>query len=760
MPVLRNPGFESGAALNGWERNVYGATPSIETDTQVVREGRRSLRVSATAPSDTAIAQEALLEPGAWYRFRGWVRTRGLDPMGSPTYGTLQVQRSGGRGILAAGPNQGGDTDWTEVKIVFRAPPEGRVRFCAFFVGFGKGTGTAWFDGLKLEEVNIAMAPLKVTRETVCAGEISPFQYGQFIEYLCNLVPGMWAEKLYDGSFEGLSPYAFEHIKETDFKEKPWYPSGATNRAEFTRDSATKVSGETSQKIAAEEGAPCTIGVSQDGIAVERSKPLDFSVWLRGERIKGPVRVRLRREGRVLAASEFIPTAEWKKYRSELIPSAADANATLTIEFRGPGTLWLDDASLMPRDTVGGWRRDVAEAVRALKPGIIRFGGSAVDYPSYGGYDWRKTIGDPDHRTPFRSWGGLQPTGAGLEEIVQFIRAVGAEPLLCVRFNGSTPREAAAQVEYFNGASDTPMGALRAKNSHPEPYRIKYWQVGNEVQSAEYDAKVASFCEAMKQADPTIKLLSSFPTPAVIKSAGSLLDYACPHHYGCDNLPAMQGDIAALRQMIRENAPGRDIRIAVTEWNTTAGDVGPRRAMLWTLANALACSRYHNLMHRNCDIVEIANRSNLTNSFCSGIIQTDNHRLYKTPTYYAQQLYATLAGRRPLRIESETPPDAAPDISATLSADGKELTLFAVNDNPDEITRVLDLTTFGAKGQKAAVWTLADRKRAGEPDVANSFGDPERIVPVRFPFDAPSARFDYRFPPYSLTVLRWRCEQD
>ena len=87
--------------------------------------------------------------------------------------------------------------------------------------------------------------------------------------------------------------------------------------------------------------------------------------------------------------------------------------------------------------------------------------------------------------------------------------------------------------------------------------------------------------------------------------------------------------------------------------------LGPNAARLWTLENALACSRYHNLIHRHCDLVAIACRSNLINSFCSGIIQTDNHRLYKTPTYYAQQLYATLAGDRPLRIDSPCPPRPA-----------------------------------------------------------------------------------------------------
>src|ERR1700688_584460 len=81
------------------------------------------------------------------------------------------------------------------------------------------------------EPVDLAKETIRISREPLVAGEISPFQYGQFIEYLCDLVPGMWAEKLYDGSFEGLSPYKFAYLKETDFREKPWYPTGSTNRS-------------------------------------------------------------------------------------------------------------------------------------------------------------------------------------------------------------------------------------------------------------------------------------------------------------------------------------------------------------------------------------------------------------------------------------------------------------------------------------------------------------------------------------------------
>jgi alpha-N-arabinofuranosidase len=600
-----------------------------------------------------------------------------------------------------------------------------------------------------------ARSAVVITRDPLVSGSIHQTQYGQFIEYLCDLVPSMWAEKLYDGGFEGLSPYKFVFLKETDFKEKPWHPSGEVNRANYTLDKETKVGGEVSKKIEVPSGAPCVAGISQDGIFIGRGRRCDFRIWLRAKDLAGPTRVTLRHEAKVYASCEFNPDGEWQKYHASLVSTETDANATLSIEFRGPGTLWLDNASLIPAETADGWRPDVLEAVRALRPGVIRFGGSTLDDPNLGEFEWKDTVGDPDRRKPFRAWGGLQPTGPGLEEIVRFCRAAGAEPLICVRFSQRAPADAAEEVAYFNGPTNTPMGAWRARNGHPEPYRIKYWQVGNERSGRDYEQKMAAFCAAMKEADPEIKLFSSYPTPAVIRGAGSMLAFVCPHHYTQD-LGGAEHNLLEVARMIRENAPGRDIKIAVTEWNTTGGDAGPRRAMLWTLANALACSRYQNLLHRHCDLVEIANRSNLANSFCSGIIQMDNHRLYKTPTYYAQQLYATLGGTKPLRISSALPPNIGLDLSATLSAAGDEVVLFAVNDSSAPAPRRLDFSAFANAGATLTVWTLRDQNNAGEPDATNSFAEPERVAPVRSKFKAGSPRFEYTFPALSLTVLRWK----
>jgi alpha-L-arabinofuranosidase len=751
---IENAGFEEGLAA--WETAVYGAKSEIAVDETVRHGGKASLRVSATEPSDTALAQNVQLKPGQGYRLTGWVRTEGLNPMGSSVYGTLQVQPVATSGCLGTGANTGGTNDWKRVSVLFFAPPDGLAHIALFFVGFGRGTGTAWFDDLSLEEVDMPKSPLTITREALCPGSISRFQYGQFIEYLCDLVPGMWAEKLYDTSFEGLSPYMFTHIKETDFKEQPWYPSGATNRGWFGRDAGTQISGDNSYKIEVASGAPCKVGVSQDGVGFAKGEKLTFSCFSRLFGAKGPVQVSLHdKEGKVYAKGVIPADITWKKQTIELTPNAACKWATVTLEFLAPGTLWLDNVSLMPVDNKGGWRTDVFEALKALKPGIIRTGGSVVEEPSMGNYEWQYLVGDPDRRKPFRAWGGLQNPKAGLREFIELCRMVDAEPLLCVAFSRRTPKSAADMVEYFNGSVTTPMGAQRAEDGHPEPYKVKYWQVGNERFGKDYDDGVAAFCEAMLKVDPSIKLFANYPTEGTIANAGKLIDYVCPHHYGCDNLEWCKSDIATTRELIKKLAPGRDIKIAVTEWNTTAGD-WPKRAMLWTLSNALACSRYHNLMHRHADIVEIANRSNMTNSFCSGIIQTNNRTLYKTPTWYAQWLYSNLAGTKPLKVDSETPVDVGLDISATLSAKGDEVVLFVVNDGTQAASRPLDLSAFGKTGQTVDVWTLGDTKKAGEPDVTNSFADPERVKYAKSALKVDSPKFTFRFPALSLTVIRWK----
>ncbi len=584
--------------------------------------------------------------------------------------------------------------------------------------GTSMSVATAWkdLDGYRDRLVQVLTTPrvskLTVTNEPVCDGTISPYQCGQFIEYLCGLTPSMFAEQVFDGSFEGVPSYRFEFRKETDRLEKPWYPDGAVHRGDFALDPVNPFNGKVAQRITQKPGNPCTLGVSQAGKHVKTGQRLRCSLFLRSRGLRSPVEVALWGQGQTYASATFRPVEQWQRFETVLDPKDTDSSATLSISFRGPGTLWIDQVSLMSVDNVFGWRRDVAEALKALHPGIIRFGGITVE-----GFDWTATIGDAAKRVPFTTyWGGLEPGNAGLEEFVQLCHWVDAEPLICVRFSGRTPKQAAEEVEYFNGPPTTPMGGLRARNGHPAAYGVRYWQIGNELGDESYQKGVADFCKAMKAVDPGIKLLAAFPSAGLLQRTGPWLDYICPHHYECQNLAAMEKDVARCRDLIAQNAPDREIRLGITEWNTTGGDWGLRRAMLWSLDNALSCSRYQNFMHRHCDLIEIANRSNLTDSFCSGILQTSGTGLFKTPTYYIQQLYAAHAGARPLKIRTDGPErdDSALDSSATLSRDGRTIAMFAVNATTEPQLRAVDFAAFAPLDEKVRVWTLADtlRRRA------------------------------------------------
>jgi alpha-L-arabinofuranosidase len=106
-------------------------------------------------------------------------------------------------------------------------------------------------------------------------------------------------------------------------------------------------------------------------------------------------------------------------------------------------------------------------------------------------------------------------------------------------------------------------------------------------------------------------------------------------------------------------------------------------------------------------------------------------------------------------IASGVPADAAPDVSATISADGRTATLFAVNASTAPVDRPIDLSAFGDGARELSAWTLADREKAGQPDVSNGFSNPQRVGVAKSKIQMDSNRLNYRFPPLSLTVFQW-----
>ncbi len=557
----------------------------------------------------------------------------------------------------------------------------------------------------------------KVSSRPMHSGHINPMLFGGFMELLDDLIPGMWAEMLNDRSFEGVTPRA------------NWcYYDGAPNICDREWDKNGSWSYDAKAPFNGARSVRLTNGsLAQSGLAVKRGMTYLFSGWLQADSdVEAEIVLKtLLPDGKwsVLASSKLPKlSGEWSRYAAKLVSTGTTDKAVF--ELQTTGSVRADKLSLVPTDNLHGWRRDVVQAIKDAHCSIIRWGGSVCDP---GGYKWKDGIGDRDRRVPFpnKVWGRIDSNDVGIDEFCRFCELVGVQPLICISF-GDGPQSAVDLVQYCNGDASTEWGAKRAANGHPKPYNVKYWQLGNELGNADYVNALPEFCKAMKQADPGIVLMASFPSQEMLDKVGRDIGYIGPHHYTPD-FPACDADFNKLAEMIRKTPGCEKVRIAVTEWNTTAGSFGLGRANLMTLHGALQNAQYLNLLMRRSDIVDIACRSNMTNSIGSGMIATNPSGLLKRPSYYIMKLYADHA--KPIPVAVQDAPEGV-DVSACTSENGKSLCIFAVNMKTEPVELPLDLdASFRPTGGEV----ICDTQDARQPDIMNHWDSPDRVRAVKFP---------------------------
>jgi alpha-N-arabinofuranosidase len=750
--VLKNGGFEAASVAEHWMSHGSPQEQVSVVTSGDAKEGSRSLLITAAKPARFSLDQEVFLPVGSLWRASVWIK---CDQSGGAP--ALEVDSpSGQQGSAAVNAIT---REWQERSVVFRAPSPGRIDIR--LRAFSNSSGKVWFDDVRLAPVAEKVeAPEIVTISNVRLSDrpIDLKQGGQFIEPLIRLTSSMIAQQVDSTSFEEEPPWRPAYKGAIDKPFRPWYPDGAVHLAKYSFDSENPFNGKRSQKIELPQ-AGVWAGISQDGFYLERGHSYKLRLHMRAGAAV-PVRTWLHGDGGDIAGPVSLGRASpaWAAAEAVLTAARNSANATLTIEFEGPGTLWLDRIYLIDSDAVLGiWRPDVANALKEMNAGVIRFGGSTLEV-----FEWDKCIGDWDNRVPYATepWGGSDPNFIGVEEFVQLAQHVGAEPLICVRWTGRKPEDAFAEVQYFNGRVDTRWGSLRSRNGHRQPYGVKYWQIGNEIGGPAYDASVKAFAEAMRNADPTIRVLSSFPSAETLKLGGGYLDYLCPHHYDVGNLSGTEDNLKSLAQQIREHSGGKDIRIAVTEWNTTAGEWGLTRGILQTLGNALGCSRYQNVLHRHSSLVEIAIRSNLSDSFGSGVLQSGPGWLYLAPTYYSQRMYQRSAGSFPLRIDRASAIEGylrEPDLSATIASDGV-VRIYAVNST--NVSRTVDFQLAAALRPVTGgtVFILHDTMSPADSEAMNSRDSPGRVAVTEKSAECRGKRFPFTFEPYSVTLLELASE--
>jgi alpha-N-arabinofuranosidase len=566
--------------------------------------------------------------------------------------------------------------------------------------------------------------------EPLHSGRINPMLFGNFIELLDDLAPGMWAEMLNDRSFEGVVPAAHWSYFDgrPDFCDRPW-----DTNATWSIDTTNPFNGARCARLTALPRQPATL--TQSGLAVKDGMDYGCSGYFRSDAaLKVTVLLKtLLPDGSwmTLAWAKFPAFAPaWRRYSVRLRSRGLTDRVVFELRAEGKGRLWADKLSLMPADNLDGWRRDVVEVIKDARLAVVRWGGSTCDP---GQYRWKNGIGDRDSRTPFlnKVWGRIDPNDVGVDEFCRFCEWIGAEPLICLSFSDGA-QSAADLVEYCNGGADTPWGGRRAANGHPAPYHVKYWQVGNEISGDDpaYLGQFGDFVRLMKRADPAVQLLSSFPSQQLLTRFGPDIFCVCPHHYTAD-LAACDRDFAGVSKMI-DSTPGCEgVRIAVTEWNISGGDWGLGRGRQMTLGAALANARYLHVLMRHADKARIACRSNMANSYCGAIIETDPAGVLKRPSYLVMQLYARHGKPVPLR---SSPPQDGPDLFACASEDGKALAVFCINTKNEPVAWSFQADGFAGALRVVAAEAVCDTQDARQPDVVNHWEAPERLKTVSLPF--------------------------
>src|SRR5919197_6624866 len=445
-----------------------------------------------------------------------------------------------------------------------------------------------------------------------------------------------------------------------------------------------------------------------------------------------------------------------------------------------------------------GFRRDVLQAARDLRIPVLRWpGGNFVS-----GYHWTDGIGPPEAR-PRRmelAWHAEEPNRFGTDEFVAYCRELGAEPYVCLNMGTGTMDEAQAWLEYCNGTGDTYWANRRRENGHPEPYRVRYWGLGNEMYGVwqigalspeAYVTKARQWAKVLRWTDPEIQLVScgengwSEWDRVVVDGLVAHVDFHSVHIYtGSEDywsdvlaphqaeraLRTCQALIDRARYLQRVDHP---VHVAYDEWNVwfrQRADLAHENGLeeRYTLADALAVATYLNVFVRHCRTVRMANLAQLVNVIAPVVTRPDG--LFLQTIYHPLRLYAEHT--QPLALDAlvdceevahvDPPaPDPWPhrvadlgpfkllDVAATRDPDARRLVLAVVNRSPDSAVR----TTVSLGGAVASGQVTTWRVDGADPRASNDFDHPDEVTVTTQRRTTKADQLEEDFPPHSLTLL-------
>jgi alpha-L-arabinofuranosidase len=427
-----------------------------------------------------------------------------------------------------------------------------------------------------------------------------------------------------------------------------------------------------------------------------------------------------------------------------------------------------------------GFRKDYIDAMKELKVTNMRWpGGNFVM-----AYNWQDGIGPKDQR-PARinlAWGGMENNHVGTDEWIELNKAIGSENVICVNLGLATIQDAHYWVEYCNYKKGTYYSDLRIKYGHKEPYNVKIWDLGNEVDGYPWElgykdaddyVKIArESAKAMRSVDHAIKFVASGSSyyestgqwvewnRKVLTGLGDIINYISIHaYYNWGNMPeyyTYMGERAMeFEEKIRVTADEIDavkvmkdfknpIYISVDEW----GSFGRNFLAVLPIAQCF------NSFIRHADLVKMSNFTLMTS-----LLSSDNEKgSFKTPLFYTFKLFSNNC--RGNSVDTYVKCDTFNtekykgipflDVTSVYSKETNTLFINVINRHRDKSITADIINNSGEFTGKAEA-TLVNSDSLTENF---TFDQKEQYNPVKKEIEVEGNKLKYSFPAHSFIQIK------
>lgn len=435
------------------------------------------------------------------------------------------------------------------------------------------------------------------------------------------------------------------------------------------------------------------------------------------------------------------------------------------------GGFWVGKDSEIPN--INGIRKDVVEALKELKIPVLRWpGGCFADE-----YHWRDGIGPYENRPKMINvhWGGVvENNHFGTHEFFELCELIGAEPYICGNVGSGTVQEMREWVEYMTFDGESPMSNLRTENGRKEPWKLKYFGVGNESWGCGGNMRPEYYSDLYRRYASYVRNFSGNKiykiacgpnsadynwTEVLMKQAGRHMDGLSLHYYTIpgegwhDKGSATQFDEAKwfscmkntlhMDELLTKHStimdkydPEKRVALIVDEWGTWHNvEPGTNPGFLYqqnTMRDALVAGINFNIFHEHCDRVKMANIAQTINVL-QAVILTEGSKMVLTPTYHVFNMYkvhqdAELLDMNLQQTEYVYGGEKVPQLSASCSVDSEgKINVSLCNLNPNEDV-LIKCELRGETKSKVSGTVLA----AEAMNSLNDFRNPETVKPEVF----------------------------